>query len=283
MPELPEVETTVQGLNLVLPHQQITAMKIYDDRLRWPVDHAMVQTSQDKWIGRLTRRSKYILMPLYSDKDCSAEQCIGEIMIHLGMSGRLQVIPAGTAKEKHSHLDWHLQSGDILRFTDPRRFGSVLWVILGEIHPRLAKLGPEPLSRHFTGDYLYQRAIKRQQNIKVFIMNAEIVVGVGNIYASESLFRANIHPLTPASQLSLEQMKKLVAAIKITLKAAIKAGGTTLRDFKSSDGKPGYFKQKLQVYDRVGLDCYQCGSLVEQLKIGQRSSYFCAICQPLSR
>jgi len=274
MPELPEVETTTRGLNLVLPDQTIEEMRIYDDRLRWPIDHQIVQEVKSTQIGPILRRSKYMLMPVYKNEDLC-----GQVMIHLGMSGRLQVVDEQTPREKHSHVDWHLDSGAILRYTDPRRFGSVHWVPVDTTHPLLEKLGPEPLERIFNGTFLYDVTRKRQQAIKVLIMNAHIVVGVGNIYASESLFRAGIHPQTPASALSLDQCTALVKEIKTTLKKAIKAGGTTLKDFQSSEGKPGYFQQQLNVYGREGEPCNQCDNIIEHVKLGQRATFFCAQCQ----
>lgn len=274
MPELPEVETTVRGLNGLIPGQDICEMRIYDDRLRWPVDHSIVEKVFNTKIGTLVRRSKYILMPVYKQK-----KCLGHVMIHLGMSGRLQVVPQGTPREKHSHLEWLLSCGNILRYTDPRRFGSAHWVEPDLTHALLDKLGPEPLTKEFTSQLLFKRSRNRQQAIKVFIMNAQIVVGVGNIYANEALFRSAIHPQTPAGTITQEQTKKLVQQIKLTLKKAIKAGGTTLRDFQGSEGKPGYFKQELLVYGREGEPCTQCDALIECIKLGQRATYFCAQCQ----
>ena len=274
MPELPEVETTAQGLNLVIPEQTIMAMRIYDSRLRWPVDKSIIKKVQNTIIGTLTRRSKYLLMPVYDH-----DQLQGQLMIHLGMSGRLQVMPGSTLREKHSHIEWALSNEQHLRYTDPRRFGSVHWIEPDTLHPLLSKLGPEPLSTDFNGQYLFDKTRRRQTTIKVLIMNAHIVVGVGNIYASEALFRAGILPTTLASTITLDQAKLLAKHIKATLKAAIKAGGTTLRDFASSDGKPGYFQQKLNVYGREGEPCRVCGAKVQHLKIGQRATFFCEGCQ----
>ena len=274
MPELPEVETTVRGLNRLIPGQKIQEMRIYDNRLRWPVDHSMVTKAYNSEIGTLVRRSKYILIPLLKK-----DQHQGYMMIHLGMSGRLQVVPEGTPREKHSHLEWHLNSGNILRYTDPRRFGSAHWVLPHLHHRLLDKLGPEPLTKKFTGQFLFKITRQRQQALKVFIMNAHIVVGVGNIYANEALFRSGIHPQTIAGLLTLDQANKLVEQIKLTLKKAIKAGGTTLRDFQSSEGQPGYFKQELLVYGREGQTCTTCNDTIQCIKLGQRATYFCSQCQ----
>lgn len=274
MPELPEVETTIRGLNLVIPQQHIKKMTIFDDRLRWPVEHSIIDEVNNSEIGIVTRRSKYILIPLYRK-----QQLHGRLMIHLGMSGRLQVVAPSIPREKHSHLDWLLSSGHTLRFTDPRRFGSVHWLIGDASHRLLSQLGPEPLTRDFNAQYLHTISRGRQQTIKVFIMNARIVVGVGNIYASESLFRASIHPLQKAAKLSLEQCQSLVQQIKFTLKKAIKAGGTTLKDFQNSDGKPGYFQQQLNVYGRDGQKCRSCSTNIETIKLGQRATFYCPSCQ----
>jgi len=278
MPELPEVETTARGLNQVIPETKIQEMRIYDSRLRWPVDFNMVELVKNASIGEVLRRSKYLLIPVYK------KTLQGYMMIHLGMSGRLQVVPEGTPREKHSHLEWFLNNKQVLRYTDPRRFGSAHWLTPEEaegpaLHPLLASLGPEPLEKSFSAQYLFDITRTRSQKIKVFIMNAHIVVGVGNIYASESLFTAGIHPERAASSLTLDECKALVKAIKATLKKAIKAGGTTLKDFQSSEGKPGYFQQELKVYGREGLPCPNCKREIQQKKLGQRASFYCEHCQ----
>jgi formamidopyrimidine-DNA glycosylase len=196
------------------------------------------------------------------------------------MSGSLRIVQHATPPEKHDHIDVELENGVLLRFNDPRRFGAFLWVD-GDMqsHELLRNLGPEPLSEEFTADYLYQRSRKRNVPIKNFIMNGHVVVGVGNIYASEALFMAGIHPQRAAGRVSRQRYEGLVAAIRDVLSRAIRRGGTTLRDFVNSDGAPGYFAQELLVYDRAGSNCFQCGSAIRQKVIGQRSSYYCPACQ----
>lgn len=282
MPELPEVETTARGLNQLIAGQTIEEMRIYDDRLRWPVDHKIVEWSKGCAIGTISRRSKYLLVPLYlskTRKPSSEASLKGKLMIHLGMSGKLQVVTKGTPREKHSHLEWWLGDERILRYTDPRRFGSAHWIAPNTTHPLLQKLGPEPLTSAFNGEHLYNQCQNRTQAIKVFIMNAHIVVGVGNIYANEALFYVGIHPTMPAGKISKPQASALAQQIKKTLKKAIKAGGTTLRDFEGSEGKPGYFQQELAVYARKGESCIQCNDVIECIKLGQRATYFCPSCQ----
>ena len=218
----------------------------------------------------LERRGKYLLLHL--------EQ--GGLIIHLGMSGSLRILQESLAPEKHDHIDVELENGVCLRFNDPRRFGAFLWVD-GEMesHELLRDLGPEPLSAEFTTDYLYRRSHERHVAIKNFIMNGHIVVGVGNIYASEALFMAGIHPQRSAGRISMQRYENLAAAICDVLERAIRQGGTTLRDFVNSEGAPGYFAQELLVYDRAGGECFQCGGPVRQKVIGQRSSYYCPVCQ----
>ena len=279
MPELPEVETTRAGLEQLILGKEICQMKIYDARLRWPVVKNFPKIVKNTRIASITRRSKYLFLNLDNLNQNLKNQACGAIMIHLGMSGRLQVVDTSIPREKHSHIECFLSDDQVLRYTDPRRFGSFHWIPAGESHKLLDKLGPEPLSRDFTADYLEFKASNRVQSIKQFIMNAQIVVGVGNIYASEALFLAQIHPLTPAKHLKKNQYRKLVEAIQVTLKAAIKAGGTTLKDFQGSTGKPGYFQQKLNVYGRKGEACSKCGKEVQHLVLGQRATYFCQKCQ----
>jgi formamidopyrimidine-DNA glycosylase len=269
MPELPEVETTLRGIEPYLLGQCIERIIVRDPRLRWPVSPEVRQAEKQRLV-HLGRRGKYLLLRL--------EQ--GGLMIHLGMSGSLRILTEPATPGKHDHLDVVLESGVCMRFNDPRRFGAFLWVG-GEMqsHPLLKKLGPEPLSADFTADYLYTCSRKRQVAIKNFIMNGHIVVGVGNIYASEALFMAGIHPNRAAGRVSRQRYEGLVEAIRDVLDRAIKQGGTTLRDFSDTDGTPGYFAQELLVYDRAGKDCFQCGTPVRQKVIGQRSSYYCPACQ----
>ena len=269
MPELPEVETTLRGIEPHLLNQQVARVIVRDPRLRWPVPPEVSKAEGQKIVS-LDRRGKYLLLKLQQ----------GGLILHLGMSGSLRILQQPLAPEKHDHVDVELQNGVCLRFNDPRRFGAFLWVD-GEMqsHALLRDLGPEPLSNEFTTDYLYQRSRGRNVAIKNFIMNGHIVVGVGNIYASESLFMAGIHPQRAAGKISKQRYEGLVAAIRDVLDRAIKQGGTTLRDFVNSDGAPGYFAQELLVYDRADSDCFQCGSSIRQKVIGQRSSYYCPACQ----
>jgi len=269
MPELPEVETTLRGIAPHLLNQRISRVIVRDPRLRWPVP-AQVSKAEGQHCISLERRGKYLLIRL--------EQ--GGLIIHLGMSGSLRILENPLSPQKHDHIDVVLENGVCLRFNDPRRFGAFLWVDASmESHELLRDLGPEPLSAAFTADYLYQRSRDRSLAIKNFIMNGHIVVGVGNIYASESLFMAGIHPQRAAGRVSMQRYEGLVAAIRDVLGHAIRRGGTTLRDFVNSNGAPGYFAQELLVYDRAGKDCFQCGALIRQKVIGQRSSYYCPSCQ----
>jgi formamidopyrimidine-DNA glycosylase len=269
MPELPEVETTLRGIEPHLLNQQVSRIVVRDPRLRWPVP-AAVSNAEGQICVSLQRRGKYLLLKLQQ----------GGLIIHLGMSGSLRVLTDPAEPEKHDHIDIEVENGTCIRFNDPRRFGAFLWVDGDmESHELLSHLGPEPLSDAFTADYLYRQSRDRKVAIKNFIMNGHVVVGVGNIYASESLFMAGIHPQRAAGRVSLQRYEGLVAAIRDVLERAIRRGGTTLRDFVNSEGSPGYFAQELLVYDRAGSECFQCGALIRQKVIGQRSSYYCPACQ----
>jgi formamidopyrimidine-DNA glycosylase len=269
MPELPEVETTLRGIEPHTQDQRISRVVVRDPRLRWPVPDDIRKAEGQRVIG-LRRRAKYLLIDL--------EQ--GGLIIHLGMSGSLRVLSEPRAVEKHDHFDIELESGTCLRFNDPRRFGAFLWSDDSpDSHKLLGKLGPEPLSDDFSAEYLYHRSRERRVAVKNFIMNGQVVVGVGNIYASEALFMAGIHPQRAAGKISAERYANLVDSIRDVLSRAIRQGGTTLRDFVNSDGAPGYFAQELLVYDRAGSDCFQCGTTIRQKVIGQRSSYYCPSCQ----
>jgi len=269
LPELPEVETTLRGIEPHMQDQQISHIIVRDSRLRWPVP-ADVQKAEGQRVVKLRRRAKYLLIELER----------GGLIIHLGMSGSLRVLSESRLPEKHDHFDIELQNGICVRFNDPRRFGAFLWVD-GNVdsHELLSKLGPEPLSDEFAADYLYHRSRDRRVAVKNFIMNGHVVVGVGNIYASEALFMAGIHPQRAAGRISAQRYEGLTDAIRDVLSRAIKQGGTTLRDFVNSDGAPGYFAQELLVYDRAGSDCFQCSAAIRQKVIGQRSSYYCPSCQ----
>ena len=269
MPELPEVETTLRGIEPHLLNQRIARVIVRESRLRWPVT-SEVKQAEGQVFTRLDRRGKYMLLQLQK----------GGLIIHLGMSGSLRILQHAITPGKHDHIDIELENGLCLRFNDPRRFGAFMWVNGPmEQHELLCDLGPEPFSGGFTADYLYHRSRDRRVAIKNFIMNGHIVVGVGNIYASEALFMAGIHPLRSAGRISRHRYDGLVAAIRDVLDRAIKQGGTTLRDFVDSDGAPGYFAQELLVYDRADNDCFQCGGPIRQKTIGQRSSYYCPKCQ----
>jgi formamidopyrimidine-DNA glycosylase len=268
MPELPEVEVTRRGLEPQLAGRVISGVVVREARLRWPIP-AVVRTLAGRTLRRIRRRGKYLLL------DCGD----GHLIVHLGMSGSLRVVAPGTVPAKHDHFD--LALGDrVLRLRDPRRFGAVLWTAAPpEQHPLLAHLGIEPLSDALDAARLHALTRGVRMQIKQFLMDGRRVVGVGNIYASESLFRARIDPRKAARKVSLRESKKLVAAIKRTLLAAIKAGGSSLRDFVGADGKPGYFQQRYWVYDRSGAHCRRCRSRIRRLVQGQRATYYCPTCQ----
>ncbi len=270
MPELPEVETTRRGIEPHVVGHRIARLLVHDRRLRWPVDVARLEGLAGSSILRAGRRAKYLLL----------ETDAGTLILHLGMSGSLRVLPRETPRVLHDHVDIELDSGHTLRFNDPRRFGSLLFAT-GDpaTHPLLRRLAPEPLEDAFDGAYLFKVTRRRDVAIKQLIMNAQLVVGVGNIYASEALFRARIRPRRRARSLTRAECAKLVRAIKTTLNMAVKVGGTTLRDYVGADGNPGYFRQKLYVYERAGEPCRVCGNPVRQFTQGQRSTYWCANCQ----
>ena len=279
MPELPEVETTRLGL-LPLINSQVDKVIIRNASMRWPIPSHLHQTLTGGTLIELTRRAKYILA-----KFQLANSQHGTLLLHLGMSGRIQLLEVDEAPQKHDHFDIHFKSnhfktGQVLRLRDPRRFGAILWA--GEqpdTHSLLNVLGPEPFDDIFTGKYLQQNMRTRSMAIKNVIMDSHLVVGVGNIYASESLFRAKINPQTPANKLSLISCDRLVAAIKTTLQDALAAGGSSLRDFFGTDGNPGYFQQEYFVYARTGQACKVCGKAIQTIRQGQRSTFYCAVCQ----
>lgn len=269
MPELPEVETTRRGIEPHLLGQCIDKFIVRQPKLRWQVSSEIHQLS-GAVIDQIQRRGKYLLL----------ETVQGTALVHLGMSGSLRICAADLVAEKHDHVDLVLTNGKALRLRDPRRFGAVLWVGCGELHPLLANLGVEPLTDEFTAEYLLARAKGRQVSIKEFIMNSHIVVGVGNIYANEALFMARINPRRAAGQISLPELQSLIVTIKRVLERAIVQGGTTLRDFVREDGQMGYFQIELQVYGRTHQACTACASLIEQIRQGQRSTWYCPRCQP---
>jgi formamidopyrimidine-DNA glycosylase len=243
---------------------------VYDPRLRWPIPRALPRKLVGQRIVRIGRRAKYLLLGLNS----------GTLLLHLGMSGNLRILPASTPRLPHDHFDLVLDSGLALRFNDPRRFGSLLHTSASPSeHPRLARLGPEPFSAAFNADYLYRITRGRRIAIKQLLMNSQLVVGVGNIYASEALFRARVRPGRAARSLTREEAARLVRAVRAVLRQAIRSGGTTLRDYLGADGAPGYFRQRLYVYERRGKPCRRCGRPVRAMTQGQRSTYYCPSCQ----
>jgi formamidopyrimidine-DNA glycosylase len=270
MPELPEVETTRRGISPHVIGPAIADVIVRERRLRWPVPRGLRASLRARRFERIDRRAKYLLFR-------TTEGCM---ILHLGMSGSLRVIKAGEEAEKHDHVDILFDSGIGLRFHDPRRFGSILWTRRDPMrHKLLHGLGPEPLMPDFNGQYLWLRARGRVQAVKSFIMDSRIVVGVGNIYANEALFAAGIHPHRPAGRIGPDRYERLAQDIKTVLSAALKKGGTTLRDFVSGVGEPGYFQQDLCVYDREGEPCVHCGVPVRSVRLGQRSTFYCARCQ----
>jgi len=269
MPELPEVETSRRGLSPWMEGVQIQTVVVRDRRLRWPVPDDIEDNLSGQIIRSLRRRAKYLLF----------ETDNGTAMLHLGMSGSVRIIDCDEPAAKHDHIDIQLASGKAMRFRDPRRFGSFLWSENINEHPLIRNLGPEPLGDDFDGDYLWARARGRRVAIKQLIMNAAVVVGVGNIYASESLFEAGIHPKRRSDRIAKKRMLGLADAIKNVLGRAIKAGGTTLKDFHGSDGEPGYFQQSLDVYGRGGEACHSCKAPITAIVLGQRSTFYCKTCQ----
>lgn len=270
MPELPEVETTLRGIAPHLARQQVVDVVIRHPMLRWPIPPDLKKLLHHQVVRGLQRRAKYLLVAFDH----------GTLILHLGMSGSLRILPHGTATGKHDHFDLVLNNGQLLRLRDPRRFGAVLWHE-GDVaqHPLLATLGPEPLGPEFNGESLHHATRSRSAAIKLVIMDSHLVVGVGNIYANEALFRAGIRPQTSANKLSLPRCNKLVQNVKEVLLEAIRQGGSTLRDFVHSDGSSGYFQQNYFVYGRAGESCRVCGTAIKLLRQGQRSTFYCPVCQ----
>jgi formamidopyrimidine-DNA glycosylase len=250
--------------------RRIARLRVYEPRLRWRVAADLPRKVRGQRIRRIGRRAKYLLLELDS----------GTLLLHLGMSGNLRVVPAATARRAHDHFDLVLDSRLALRFNDPRRFGSLLFTSTAPAeHPLLAGLAPEPFAKAFDADYLYRITRGRRVAIKQLLMNSRLVVGVGNIYASEALFRARLRPGRPARSLTRADAGRLVRAVRAVLRQAISAGGTTLRDYLQADGEPGYFRQRLYVYERRGRPCRRCGQAVRAVTQGQRSTYYCPGCQ----
>ena len=270
MPELPEVETTRRGIRSALRGRTIARFVLREPRLRWPVDRGLASELAGQQVVDVRRRAKYLLIELER----------GTLLAHLGMSGSLRVLPVDAPLLAHDHYDLVLETGRCLRFNDPRRFGSLHWVTGDpDAHPLLADLGPEPLERGFTAEYLAAKAHRRRVAIKPFLMDQRVVVGVGNIYVSEALFRSGINPRRAAGRVSRERLERLVQSVRDVLGEAIRQGGTTLRDYVNVEGTPGYFRQKLYVYERAGEPCRRCHTPIRQFTQGQRSTYHCPTCQ----
>lgn len=269
MPELPEVETTRRGVEPHVVGCEVTAVRVREPRLRWPVSEELGQALTGRRIEAVDRRAKYLLFVTGA----------GRMMVHLGMSGSLRVLPLSTPHETHDHVDIELDGGRVLRYRDPRRFGSIFWLPEAASHPLLEGLGPEPFDETLTGAFLHAKARGRKAAVKTFIMDSHIVVGVGNIYANEALFDAGIAPGRPAGRISLPRYERLAFAIRGVLARAIDAGGTTLRDFVHEDGSPGYFRADLKVYGRGGEPCRRCGRPLRETRLGQRTTVHCGACQ----
>ena len=270
MPELPEVETTRRGIHAAIVGRTVTACALRERRLRWPVPATLARDIAGQRVVDVRRRAKYLLIELER----------GTLIAHLGMSGSLRVMPADAPHLLHDHYDLVLDSGQALRFNDPRRFGSLHWCP-GDPreHALLVALGPEPLESGFDADYLAARAKGRKAAVKLFLMDQRIVVGVGNIYASEALFRAAVRPRRAAGRVTRAEWQRIVHSVREVLADAIRQGGTTLRDYVNADGTPGYFRQKLYVYERAGEPCRRCKTAIRHVVQGQRSTYFCPSCQ----
>jgi formamidopyrimidine-DNA glycosylase len=270
MPELPEVETTRRGLTPHLIGRRVASITVYDPRLRWPVPGDLAARLVGRTIDALDRRSKYLLFRVGGDT----------LLVHLGMTGSLRILTAPLARRPHDHVDVVMDSGATLRYHDPRRFGAVLWVEgTAATHPLIAELGPEPFDAAFNADYLWRETRRRSAAIKLAIMDNHLVVGVGNIYANEALFRARIRPTTPVHRVSKPRLLRLIGAIRATLTDAIAKGGTTLRDYVDSDGREGYFQLEHYVYGREGLPCRVCGAPIRTIRLGGRATSYCPQCQ----
>ena len=271
MPELPEVETTRRGIAPHLEGQRVSRVIVRDRRLRWPIPEDLEVRLSGQRIVLVERRAKYLLI--------NAE--VGTLISHLGMSGNLRLVEVGLPALKHEHVDIELESGLALRYTDPRRFGAMLWMAsVAAGHPLLAALGPEPFDDAFDADHLWRKLRGRRAAVKLALMDNRVVTGVGNIYANEALFRAGIRPSTPAHRVSRARLARLVEAVRAVLAAAIAKGGSTLRDYVGSDGAAGYFQLEYFVYGREGAPCRVCGRPIRQTRIGQRSTFHCPHCQP---
>ena len=270
MPELPEVETARRGIAPHLEGRRIERLTVRDRRLRWPVPAGLEGEVRGQTVLAVDRRGKYLLLRTAS----------GTLILHLGMSGSLRVVEAADPPATHDHLDLVVEGGTALRLTDPRRFGCLLWTRGDPArHPLIATLGPEPFDAAFSGEYLFRLSRGRRCAVKAFLMDGHVVTGVGNIYASESLFLAGIHPARAAGRVARTRYGRLAEAVRTVLGEAIRAGGTTLQDFVGADGRPGHFSRQLRVYDREGEPCGVCGHLLRRRIIAQRAAFFCPRCQ----
>ncbi len=274
MPELPEVETTLRGVGPHITDKAVSGVILRQSKLRWPVNPDLPQILQGLLVEECSRRAKYLIIRFQT----------GVLLIHLGMSGSLRVFTMGDDRigkpDKHDHIDIEFSDGTVLRYHDPRKFGAFLWFEgIAECHPLLAKLGPEPLSDEFDADYLYRKMKVLKRAVKLVLMDNAVVVGVGNIYANESLFKAGIVPHRPAYTLSRQECTTLVETVKTVLKRAIETGGSTLRDFVNSDGQSGYFQQEYAVYGRQDKPCVKCGRPILKEVLGQRGTFYCSHCQ----
>jgi formamidopyrimidine-DNA glycosylase len=268
LPELPEVETTKRGIQPYLEGASIVSVLVRNPNLRWPVSQEINEISGQR-VHTVHRRAKYIIITLEK----------GSMLVHLGMSGSLRVLAERTEMLKHDHIEMVLDSGNLIRFNDPRRFGCLLWATDWSTHKLIHHLGPEPLTNAFNVEYLYTLARARNTSIKQLIMNSRVVVGVGNIYANEALFLSRIHPKRAANRISKKRLSALVDSIRNVLSAAIKQGGTSLRSFVGSDGNPGYFKQQLFVYGRQGQACKCCANQLKEIRQNGRLTVYCSYCQ----
>jgi formamidopyrimidine-DNA glycosylase len=268
MPELPEVETTRRGIAPYVERQKVTAVRVYDHRLRWPVPEDLGRRLVGRVVDRVERRSKYLLFRLDEDT----------LLVHLGMTGSLRVYKDAPPRRVHDHIDLEFGNDVVLRYHDPRRFGAVLWSP-GAVHPLLARLGPEPLGADFDPDHLFRATRKRKAAIKLALMDNRVVVGVGNIYANESLFRAGIRPTRAANRISAQRLRRLRESVRETLAEAIDRGGSTLRNYVDSDGAAGSFQLHCFVYGREGLPCRVCGVAIRSVRLGGRATNFCPRCQ----
>jgi formamidopyrimidine-DNA glycosylase len=269
VPELPEVETTRKGLEPLIVNKRVLSVHIYKEKLRWIIPSHLIDNLKQKTIKKISRRAKYLLIE-FND---------GQLIIHLGMSGSMSVVPSIEPLKKHHHFELKLDNLTSIRYHDPRRFGSILWQVNGSQLKLLDDLGPEPLSYEFNNDVLYKASIGKSKNIKSFIMDSKVVVGVGNIYASECLFLAGISPKRVSGKTSKSRYHTLTKSIKKILTDAINNGGTTLNDFSNVDGSPGYFSQVLSVYNREDMPCIRCDGKIKRIIQNQRATYYCPKCQ----